>query len=232
MKILIVDDAVAVRLVARWALTRYGGFDVLEAADGVSALATARRELPAAILLDAELPELPGERVLRALRDDQATAAIPVVLLGADVPDRAELAALGVDGAIGKPVDPHALVGELAALLAGPAPFGHRLLDEERLAGLTRDGRTWRELVALYRASSAQAVSEMQAAARAGSGERLRAAARRLGEASESLGFVAVATLCEALARAGASGRAAIDAERWAHLSAILDLTVEEARGR
>jgi CheY-like chemotaxis protein len=57
------------------------GYEVSSAADGDEALRLAREEVPDLILLDMMLPKVSGPDVLKALKGDPATAAIPVVVL-------------------------------------------------------------------------------------------------------------------------------------------------------
>lgn len=78
--ILLVDDSRFMRLSNAQALTR-AGYDVMMASDGEEALAMANAKVPDLILLDMLLPKLGGPQVLQALRQDPATAAIPVVVL-------------------------------------------------------------------------------------------------------------------------------------------------------
>ena len=80
MKILLVDDSKFLRLATERALAR-AGYDVSSAADGEEALRTAHANIPDLILLDMMLPKMSGPDVLKALKKDSATAAIPVVVL-------------------------------------------------------------------------------------------------------------------------------------------------------
>jgi two-component system, cell cycle response regulator len=57
------------------------GYRVVAATDGEAALALVAAERPDAILLDHELPGLPGAEVLDRLRADDALAAVPVIML-------------------------------------------------------------------------------------------------------------------------------------------------------
>ena len=79
-RILLVEDDRFLRRAAEAAL-RQRGFAVLTAVDGEEALRLARAELPDLILLDLLMPKLPGIDVLRALKADEATRGIPVVVL-------------------------------------------------------------------------------------------------------------------------------------------------------
>lgn len=57
------------------------GFTVKTASDGDKAVSLIRDILPAAVLLDVDLPKKDGFTVLARLKDDSATSSIPVVIL-------------------------------------------------------------------------------------------------------------------------------------------------------
>ncbi len=63
------------------AFLRRHGLEVLTAADGEEALRIARTERVDLILLDVVMPKLQGFEVLSALKQDDATAHIPVLVL-------------------------------------------------------------------------------------------------------------------------------------------------------
>ena len=79
-RILLAEDDRFLRKAAETALKRHG-FAVIAAVDGEEALRLARAEAPDLILLDLIMPKMQGFEVLRALKEDPATAAIPVVIL-------------------------------------------------------------------------------------------------------------------------------------------------------
>ena len=116
--ILVVDDEPTIRKLVR-AVLEGKGYRLLEAADGPSALETARRERPDLVLLDLALPRLSGTEVCRRLKEAPATADIPVLLLTGMVqqskPDAA--VAAGAQGCIEKPFSPHALTARITELL-------------------------------------------------------------------------------------------------------------------
>jgi two-component system, cell cycle response regulator len=78
-KILLIDDSKFLRIATERALAR-AGYSVLSATDGELALDIARTKKPHLILLDMLLPKMPGPEVLKALKSDPTTKAIPVVV--------------------------------------------------------------------------------------------------------------------------------------------------------
>lgn len=78
-RVLIIDDDPASRYAIR-KLCDAARFEVLEAADARQGLATASSARPELIVLDLNLPDQPGDGVLRALAGAPATQAIPVVV--------------------------------------------------------------------------------------------------------------------------------------------------------
>jgi len=81
-KVLIVDDDELLRDLVRHKLTR-AGFEVIEAVDGEQALERLAVEPPDVVVLDAMMPGIDGFEVLRAIREQPALAAFPVVMLTA-----------------------------------------------------------------------------------------------------------------------------------------------------
>jgi len=88
---------------------------VVTARDGQSGLDAVRRERPAAVLLDIRMPGIDGWEVLRALKEDAQTAAIPVVVVSI-VDERSRGAALGAAGYLVKPVSRDNLLAALTAI--------------------------------------------------------------------------------------------------------------------
>ena len=78
--VLIIDDEEVSRYLLRQSLALPAG-QVVEAASGEEGVRRARHELPRAILLDLRMPGMTGFDVLKQLKADEATAAIPVVIV-------------------------------------------------------------------------------------------------------------------------------------------------------
>lgn len=115
VSILLIEDDEAIRANLRRFLL-LEGYQVLEAQDGAEGLATARRARPDLILCDVLMPQVDGFEVLRQLRQDPATAAIPVIFVSAsaEADDRRVGLALGAADYVTKPF----ALPDLAALIA------------------------------------------------------------------------------------------------------------------
>ncbi|HEY2510685.1 MAG TPA: response regulator [Polyangiaceae bacterium] len=118
-KVLLVDDEIDIRKIAALTLSRVGGWEVVQAANGMEAVALAARERPDVILLDVMMPEMDGPATLAALRADPATASIPVIFVTAKLQasERQRIALLGAVGIIGKPFDAMQLPNEVRNLV-------------------------------------------------------------------------------------------------------------------
>jgi CheY-like chemotaxis protein len=122
VKVLIVDDEPDIRRIAKLGLSRVGGMEVVEAANGMEALVRAKEDKPDAVLLDVMMPRLDGPSTLARLREDPATSGIPVVFLTAKAiaAELDRLKSLGAAGVLTKPFDPMTLARELRAILGIP----------------------------------------------------------------------------------------------------------------
>ena len=102
--ILVADDDALVLRSLTFVLER-AGFELRTATNGVEALAIARAEAPAVALLDVMMPEMTGLELCRTLKNEPATADVPVFLVTARamVSERARGIAAGADAYITKP---------------------------------------------------------------------------------------------------------------------------------
>lgn len=114
-RVLIVEDELKIARLVRDYLHQ-AGFDVLEAADGPTALTVARAERPDMIVLDLGLPGMDGLDVTRQLR---ATSSVPIIMLTArsEETDRIVGLELGADDYVTKPFSPKELVARIRAVL-------------------------------------------------------------------------------------------------------------------
>ncbi|MDT7707613.1 MAG: two-component system, OmpR family, response regulator [Pseudonocardiales bacterium] len=116
IRVLVVDDESSLSDLLSMAL-RYEGWEVRTAADGGSAVRTARDFRPDAVVLDVMLPDFDGLEVLRRMRSD--TPDVPVLFLTARdaVEDRVAGLTAGGDDYVTKPFSLEELVARLRGLL-------------------------------------------------------------------------------------------------------------------
>jgi len=118
-KILIVDDEPHMLRVTELSVKK-GGYEVLLARDGRAAVALAGQAQPALIVMDLLMPELDGMQALRELKQNPATARIPVILLTSrgHVVTRQAAESSGAALFLTKPFSPTQLLKEVQRLLA------------------------------------------------------------------------------------------------------------------
>ena len=118
-RVLVVDDEPDVLLLCRLNLQQRG-HELLEAADGSTALEIARDRHPDVIVLDLMLPGISGYDVLEALQRDAETTNIPVLVLTAKSlrTDRERSHGLGASAFLTKPFLPNELCEMVDSLVA------------------------------------------------------------------------------------------------------------------
>ncbi len=121
MKFLVVDDSAVTRRIIVNALSRLGHNDVVEAADGQSALAKCDETIEV-IITDWNLPGMSGVEMVRTLRANPAMAQLPVLLVTARnvKQDVVEAAQAGVNAYIVKPFTLEVFEHKLNEMLAPP----------------------------------------------------------------------------------------------------------------
>jgi len=148
-RILCVDDEEDILAVVKLALETVGGFETRQCDSGADALAEAGSFHPDIILLDVMMPQMDGLATLKALRQDPATARIPVIFMTAKVQasEVKQYLDLGAAGVVAKPFDPMELSRQVEKLWkqlhavdatalndgAAPAAAGRRRLLEEKV---------------------------------------------------------------------------------------------------
>jgi CheY-like chemotaxis protein len=123
-RILLVDDAQDIRLIAQMSLERIGGWTVVPVACGGQALRAAAADGPFdAVLLDVMMPGMDGPTTLEQLRANGLPSSVKIVFLTAkaQAAELRRLRALGTAGVIAKPFDPLALPYQLTQLLDEPS---------------------------------------------------------------------------------------------------------------
>jgi class 3 adenylate cyclase len=106
--ILVVDDSRTLRRILIRELNSLGFQNILEAADGVEAIATVRSKSIDLMLLDMEMPELDGLGVLTELKSDDTYKSLPIIVIsGADQFEKTiKCIEIGAEDYLPKPFDP------------------------------------------------------------------------------------------------------------------------------
>lgn len=114
-KILVVEDEKPIADILRYNLER-DGYEVVTAFDGEEALARARAEGPALVVLDIMLPKKDGLTVCRQLRSE---SQVPIIMLTAkdEEVDKVLGLELGADDYVTKPFSPRELLARIKAVL-------------------------------------------------------------------------------------------------------------------
>jgi CheY-like chemotaxis protein len=158
--ILVVDDNPTNRYVLSTTLRR-AGHRVAEVQDGTSALAllATADPLPDAAVIDVRLPDMTGFDVCEEIKNNPATASLPIIHISASaisVADRTQGLNRGADAYLTEPIAP----AELLATITANVRYARARRRAERLAH--RLQRLYRGTLALY---SAQQAPELAAAA-------------------------------------------------------------------
>jgi two-component system phosphate regulon response regulator PhoB len=121
--ILVVEDEPAIQELVSFTCTN-NGYAVRRAESARAAQDAIRHELPDLVILDWMLPDRAGIELLRDLRTDERTKALPIILLTAKSAEGDKVAGLdaGADDYVVKPFSPRELVSRLRAVFRRRAP--------------------------------------------------------------------------------------------------------------
>ena len=119
-KVLIVDDSEIDRDIIGRRLGRHG-FEPCCAIDAATGISLAATERPDVILMDLSLGEMDGWQAIQRIKENVATAKIPIIVLTSYPLDRdkAKSHDAGCHGFDTKPVDMPRLIGKINACLSG-----------------------------------------------------------------------------------------------------------------
>ena len=117
-KIMLVEDAPDIQLVAKIALEKMGDFTIEVCSSGTEAIQKAPQFNPDLILLDVMMPGMDGPTTLKALRKLAPIAETPVIFMTAKVQPQeiANYFDLGALNVIAKPFDPMSLADTIRTM--------------------------------------------------------------------------------------------------------------------
>lgn len=144
------DEKNAVLLLTR--ILERDGFDVDSAEDGETALQKANSLQPDLILMDVQMPRLNGFEVTARLRENPATARIPVIFVTAAARDPSDVAhgfQLGADDYIRKPYDYHELLARANSKMRARQLEDRLQRRSEELEALVRIGGEFNQRLGL-----------------------------------------------------------------------------------
>jgi CheY-like chemotaxis protein len=119
-RILIVDDSMAFATYVTQLLRRMGFSKIIIADNGIEALKLLKIWTPDTVLMDIVIPGMDGMTALKHLKEDQATADIPIIMVSASesATQESECRELGSEGFLKKPVEVSSLYEMLQDCLA------------------------------------------------------------------------------------------------------------------
>lgn len=135
--ILHIEDDPSNRLLVSKLLSK-GGYQVIDAVDGLDGIRKARAERPDLILVDIAIPGLDGYEVTLRLRSEPSLNDVPIVAITAEGSREASLA-VGCDGFIQKPIHARSFVETVRGYLTGrrdlppPDPTGQALRRQSQM---------------------------------------------------------------------------------------------------
>jgi len=118
-RILVADDEPHILNVVSFKL-RNAGLEVITARNGQEALELAKSERPDLVIVDYQMPVLDGLEACIRLREEPATASIPVIMLtarGIDI-EQVELERAGINSLMAKPFSPREVLARVQELLS------------------------------------------------------------------------------------------------------------------
>ena len=121
-KVLYIEDMMVNRRLVKKCL-RMMDYEFIEAVDGLTGIATARRDNPDVIIIDINLPDINGIEVAQHLRDDVNLAHVPLIALTADTTRTIEDECMNgnFDAYLNKPVSKSRLLSVIQQLLLARA---------------------------------------------------------------------------------------------------------------
>jgi uncharacterized protein (TIGR02266 family) len=118
----VVDDVPLFRELGSLFLARCGR--VITASSGAEALSVAARERPVVVVLDAHLPDVPGDEVCRRLKGPEGETPVVVITGTGSADEHAAAIRAGADDVLAKPLSRLSLVETVQRFTRFPVPRG------------------------------------------------------------------------------------------------------------
>ena len=222
LNVLVVDDVETNRQLIQ-ALLEVAQHRVSTANNGIEAITAVRAAIPDVVLMDVNMPELDGLEATRTIRGlGGAYAKLPIIALTARAlpADIAACMDAGMNGYLGKPIDPHRLAQALAEaapdrvapdMVAGAIVVPSSALSASQLQGLaaTIGAETLRTLFTKMLGRVATDCATMEAGLRRAEAAAVADAAHRLAGLCGSLGAPRLSETARAIETAAQERRLA-----------------------
>lgn len=116
--VLVVDDAMTIRNLAKFALTK-GGYNILEAEDGVKGLEMVGKNQVDLVITDLNMPNMNGLEMAKSIKGNAATKAIPIFMLTTEASQELAMQGkeIGVMAWIVKPFVPEKLLAAVQKVI-------------------------------------------------------------------------------------------------------------------
>ncbi len=114
--ILICDDDESVLDILCMVLNKFG-FNIISLKKSTTIFSTLDHEKPDLLVVDLQMPALPGDAIIKNLKTNPATSHIPVILISASPEGKTLAAEAGADAFLAKPFQLDELIGTIENLL-------------------------------------------------------------------------------------------------------------------
>ncbi len=121
LPVLVVDDLRTMTFILCRILRQIGFTDVQHVPDGLSALERLGQKNYGLVISEWEMAPMTGPQLVRAIRQDPALSAIPVILIAAHGTREDEARRIGADDCLSRPFTPKILSDKIEEILSRPS---------------------------------------------------------------------------------------------------------------
>ncbi len=138
-RVVVCDDEAHIQRAIEMKLSK-AGIDVQTASDGLEAWQLIQADPPDVVVTDLQMPRMDGLELVRRMREEDRTAATPVILLtakGFEVDEQQLRQQLGIDTVVVKPFSPRELLRTVQGLLEEASPASEQTCSLSAAAAVT-----------------------------------------------------------------------------------------------